>query len=342
MQQPLVFLTPCSSTTTPYMIDSTMMMNQQCENKLQANNVDNTTIPSPRQVPLSPTTIITPICSVPSSSQHVVLNPSQPITMMMISPPASPLPMSPLHPQQQQRIFMTSPSAMSPTRPQMSSVNADIARKLKSKYSESTLREAKIFKKRKGYPKHITAVLLRWYEEHENYPYPSQQEKEYLSSVTGLSVHQLSTWFSNTRIRTKRREQKLKNQKVVADKKKKKKKTTTTTTPVSAAPVSRPVLAMETFVPCVYYYDPSYYTMQQQQQQPLVYPQQQQPVVDDVFLKMEEVDCDVSSEESLSSPDYHSDDCDPIDSLMQEDVYHGSCNLLESEEYHTTLNNYFN
>jgi hypothetical protein len=81
----------------------------------------------------------------------------------------------------------------------------EIVKKLKSQYNDATLQQAKISKKRKGYPKHITAILNHWYEEHYSYPYPSQAQKEHLANQTGLTIVQLNNWFSNTRLRTKRR-----------------------------------------------------------------------------------------------------------------------------------------
>jgi hypothetical protein len=321
------------------------------------NNCMTYQYPSPQQMYLIPTitcvdssgervespSIVTPISVSHQSTSHVVLNPSSPRTPTVVHSPTIVFPTSPRQPLSPITTLPTTTTATTTTatsRPQISSANADIARKLKSKYSESTLREAKIFKKRKGYPKHITAVLIQWYEEHEGYPYPSQQEKEYLSSVTGLSVHQLSTWFSNTRIRTKRREQKLKNQKVVADKKKKKSKKQTTTSTTGLSQRQQLQMLPEQMVPCVYLYDPtSFFAMnvqpqqpiqQQQQQQQQMYSQQQQikseeESTDDVFLDMEEVDL-------VESP--------TIDNLMmQEDVYYGSCNLLASEthDYNTAV-----
>lgn len=48
-------------------------------------------------------------------------------------------------------------------------------------------------------------VLKSWVEQHSDYPYPSEDEKDTLAALTGLSNSQVSNWFANTRRRNKRR-----------------------------------------------------------------------------------------------------------------------------------------
>ncbi|KAI8273488.1 hypothetical protein K4K59_010807 [Colletotrichum sp. SAR11_240] len=59
-------------------------------------------------------------------------------------------------------------------------------------------------KTRRGTSRHArssTKVLKDWFAAHNAYPYPSDQEKEELRSVSGLSIRQISYWFVNARRR---------------------------------------------------------------------------------------------------------------------------------------------
>ncbi|KAL3479640.1 hypothetical protein BJX99DRAFT_244785 [Aspergillus californicus] len=46
-------------------------------------------------------------------------------------------------------------------------------------------------------------VLKKWFDQHQDCPYPSKQEKAYLVEKTSLTVIQVSNWFANARRRRK-------------------------------------------------------------------------------------------------------------------------------------------
>jgi len=48
-------------------------------------------------------------------------------------------------------------------------------------------------------------VLKKWVEQHREHPYPTDEQKEELKQLTGLSAGQISNWFANFRRRTKQR-----------------------------------------------------------------------------------------------------------------------------------------
>jgi len=49
------------------------------------------------------------------------------------------------------------------------------------------------------YPKDVTDLLFKWFAEHADRPYPNNLEKQQLATQTGLSMKQVSVWFSNVR-----------------------------------------------------------------------------------------------------------------------------------------------
>ncbi|CEL96673.1 unnamed protein product [Vitrella brassicaformis CCMP3155] len=51
-------------------------------------------------------------------------------------------------------------------------------------------------------PRAATAVLRQWFDEHEEHPYPTDDEKQSLMKQTGLTKKQLQDWFVNIRKRT--------------------------------------------------------------------------------------------------------------------------------------------
>ena len=57
-------------------------------------------------------------------------------------------------------------------------------------------------KKRRGnLPKSTTHVLKTWFNEHLEYPYPSESQKDDLAAQTSLTLNQISNWFINARRR---------------------------------------------------------------------------------------------------------------------------------------------
>src|SRR5215470_9141734 len=45
----------------------------------------------------------------------------------------------------------------------------------------------------------IHEILNAWFHEHKEFPYPSQDEKNLLSTRTGLDMIQIESWFANAR-----------------------------------------------------------------------------------------------------------------------------------------------
>lgn len=46
-------------------------------------------------------------------------------------------------------------------------------------------------RKRGNLPKHVTDILRQWFDEHENHPYPTEEEKQMLLMKTGLAMSQV-------------------------------------------------------------------------------------------------------------------------------------------------------
>eukprot|EP00956_Cyclotella_meneghiniana_P024995 scaffold51154_cov58-Cyclotella_meneghiniana.AAC.9 len=46
--------------------------------------------------------------------------------------------------------------------------------------------------------------LIKWYEENEANPYPSQEEYTELASTTGMTVRRVRYWFGNERVKRKK------------------------------------------------------------------------------------------------------------------------------------------
>jgi secreted Zn-dependent insulinase-like peptidase len=54
-----------------------------------------------------------------------------------------------------------------------------------------------IGRKKKRLPQRATRLLNEWFEQHLDYPYPTEREKRLLSRRCDITVEQLSRWFAN-------------------------------------------------------------------------------------------------------------------------------------------------
>jgi hypothetical protein len=54
-------------------------------------------------------------------------------------------------------------------------------------------------KKRANLSKQAKTVLRAWFEEHLHHPYPTEDEKDWLSAQGGITIEQVNNWFINTR-----------------------------------------------------------------------------------------------------------------------------------------------
>ncbi|KAK4424538.1 Homeobox protein knotted-1-like 1 [Sesamum alatum] len=66
----------------------------------------------------------------------------------------------------------------------------------------SSLRKEFLKQRKKGkLPEDARLALLDWWNEHYRWPYPTEEEKNKLSDVTGLDQKQINNWFVNQRKR---------------------------------------------------------------------------------------------------------------------------------------------
>ncbi|KAM3219270.1 homeobox protein knotted-1-like 1 [Capsicum chacoense] len=75
---------------------------------------------------------------------------------------------------------------------------------LMRKYSGylSSLRKEFLKKRKKGkLPKDARIALMDWWNTHNRWPYPTEEEKNRLSEMTGLDQKQINNWFINQRKR---------------------------------------------------------------------------------------------------------------------------------------------
>ncbi|KAF4548282.1 putative homeobox protein CUP9 [Elsinoe fawcettii] len=56
-------------------------------------------------------------------------------------------------------------------------------------------------RKRSNLPKESTDIMKRWFEDHLDNPYPSEDEKKYFAQKAGINLTQVSNWFINHRRR---------------------------------------------------------------------------------------------------------------------------------------------
>jgi len=58
--------------------------------------------------------------------------------------------------------------------------------------------------RRGNHDKAATNILKRWFNLHSGNPYPSEDEKLHLAKESGLTMLQISNWFTNQRKRAPR------------------------------------------------------------------------------------------------------------------------------------------
>lgn len=58
---------------------------------------------------------------------------------------------------------------------------------------------------RNNFRNDIIDILKTWYEDNIDHPYPSQQEIVKIADITGLSIVQVRDWFTNYRLRIKKK-----------------------------------------------------------------------------------------------------------------------------------------
>lgn len=56
-------------------------------------------------------------------------------------------------------------------------------------------------RKHASLPKEAVNIMLNWLREHQDKPYPNDDEKGMLIKQTGLSITQINYWFTNARRR---------------------------------------------------------------------------------------------------------------------------------------------
>ncbi|CAN4108905.1 unnamed protein product [Withania somnifera] len=82
--------------------------------------------------------------------------------------------------------------------------DSELKEMLMRKYSGyfSSLRKEFLKKRKKGkLPKDARNALLNWWNIHYRWPYPTEEEKNRLSEMTGLDQKQINNWFINQRKR---------------------------------------------------------------------------------------------------------------------------------------------
>ncbi|CAN1253063.1 BEL1-like homeodomain protein 8 [Linum perenne] len=58
-----------------------------------------------------------------------------------------------------------------------------------------------VYRSQRGLPERSVAILRAWLFEHFLHPYPTDVDKQYLATQTGLTRNQVSNWFINARVR---------------------------------------------------------------------------------------------------------------------------------------------
>ncbi|KAL0481109.1 hypothetical protein AKO1_012898 [Acrasis kona] len=114
---------------------------------------------------------------------------------------------------------------------------SQVKKELQKTFQQDALEQAKRRKKRKGYTKEVSDVLNGWYNSHIDSPYPSEEEKKIMCNQCGLTLLQLNNWFSNKRIREKKKKSTRSRGTSESD-----------NTPTGAIPMYSPNFAQEQFL----------------------------------------------------------------------------------------------
>uniref|UniRef100_A0A7I5EDX6 Homeobox domain-containing protein n=1 Tax=Haemonchus contortus TaxID=6289 RepID=A0A7I5EDX6_HAECO len=59
-------------------------------------------------------------------------------------------------------------------------------------------------KRRHNFDREVIGILQEYYDDHSDHPYPNEDEKHLLAARCHISVQQVSNWFGNRRIRSKK------------------------------------------------------------------------------------------------------------------------------------------
>jgi Homeobox KN domain len=96
------------------------------------------------------------------------------------------------------------PDATPPIGDPASEDGAVLSRDVKRCFVEAMerLQSTNVPKKRRGnLPKDATATFRKWFDEHQEHPYPTDEEKRILAAETGTAISQITNWFINHRKR---------------------------------------------------------------------------------------------------------------------------------------------
>ncbi|CAB3399541.1 unnamed protein product [Caenorhabditis bovis] len=67
-------------------------------------------------------------------------------------------------------------------------------------------------RKRRNFDKETTEILQKWFNEHRESPYPSEEQKNELAKQCGIKLSQVNNWFGNQRIRSKQQLKQMQNE----------------------------------------------------------------------------------------------------------------------------------
>ncbi|KAL3843543.1 hypothetical protein ACJIZ3_000946 [Penstemon smallii] len=106
--------------------------------------------------------------------------------------------------EEEEEVMITTSTSTRTTAYKGRSDDQELKEMLMRKYSGylSNLKKDFLKKRKKGkLPKGATTALLDWWNTHYRWPYPTEEEKNRLSDITGLDQKQINNWFINQRKR---------------------------------------------------------------------------------------------------------------------------------------------